>query len=157
MTRSALNVVLVAALLASCGGPVGTGVLIERYSAAGCVPVTLRLDIGPPTRVWDSTLRIREGQNVHVSGMQMPGGRIDVKYSSDGHQAVAAYPYDYIYPEDVRVNLSRELLYVKANGERASNGKAETWLFEYSLRDRRETTRLLVDPNMLPPVCAEPR
>jgi hypothetical protein len=35
----------------------------------------------------------------------MPGGRIDVKYLSDGKESVAADTGDYIYPADVRFDL----------------------------------------------------
>jgi hypothetical protein len=86
----------------------------------------------------------------------MPGGRIDVKYS-DGRVDVAADAYDYIYPADVRVDQSGEWLYVKASGIRATGGAAETWLFEYNLRRRLPTERLLVDPSVLPMPCPEVR
>jgi len=47
------------------------------------------------------------------------------------------------------------LLYVRAIGYRAFGGKAETWLFEYDMRQRRQRGRALVDPAVLPPECPE--
>ncbi len=154
--RASMMIFLVAGVGAQCARPVRTGPLIQRYSAAACVPVRLRTGIGPPTRTWDATLNIREGLDVHVSGAQMPGGRIDLKYS-DGRHDVTADAGDYIYPADVRVEQSGQRLYAKASGIRATGGAQETWLFEYNLLQRHPTERLRVDPSVLPMQCLEVR
>jgi hypothetical protein len=48
-------------------------------------------------------------------------------------------------------------LYVKASGSKAVGGEAQTWLFEYDLRQRRLRGRVRVDPNVLRPECPESR
>lgn len=109
--------------------------------------------IQPPTRAWDYMLKMRGGIDVHVSGAQMPGGRIDVRYTPDGKEDVAADAGDYIYPSDVRLDRAGERLYIKAHGAPAAFGGPQTWLFEYDLRQRRRTGRVLVDPSVLPQEC----
>ena len=151
-----MMIFLVAAVGAECARPVRTGPLIQRYSAAACVPVRFDPGLTPPTRAWDTTLNIREGLDAHVSGAQMPGGRIDLKYS-DGRDDVTADAGDYIYPADVRLDRSGERLYVKASGFRATGGAQQTGLFEYDLRQRHQTGRLLVDSSVLPMQCPEIR
>ncbi|MGH9147381.1 MAG: hypothetical protein ACRD1Q_11770 [Vicinamibacterales bacterium] len=111
--------------------------------------------IQPPSRSWDHTLKIREGIEVHVSGAQVPGGQIDVRYTPGGQEDVAADAGDYIYPSDVRFDGAGDLLYIKARGAPAAFGGPQTWLFEYDLRKRRQTGRLLVDPQVLPQECPE--
>jgi hypothetical protein len=109
--------------------------------------------ISGPTRAWDYTLKTHEGMAVHVSGAEMPSGRIDVRYLSDGKEAVAADAGDYIYPADVRFNQTRERLYIKASGMPAAFGGPQTWLFEYDLRQRHQTGHARVDPSVLPQEC----
>jgi len=82
---------------------------------------------------------------------------IDVRFTSDGTQHTAANAGDYIYPADVRFDNGAHLLYVKASGHRAAFGEAQTWLFEYDLRDRRKRERALVNPDVLPRECPETR
>ena len=108
--------------------------------------------ISPPTRAWDYTLKTHEGTAVHISGAQMPGGRIDLKYTQGGKETVAANAGDYIYPADVRFDRNSGRLYVKANGTAASGG-SQTWLFEYDLNKQRRTGRSRVDPSVLPQEC----
>jgi hypothetical protein len=69
----------------------------------------------------------------------------------------AANAGDYIYPADVRFDDTAGLLYVKAGGHRAAFGEAQTWLFEYDLRRRKQRDRTLVDPDVLPRECPETR
>jgi hypothetical protein len=109
--------------------------------------------ISGPTRAWDYTLKTHEGMAVHVSGAEMPSGRIDVRYLSDRKEAVAADAGDYIYPADVRFNQTRERLYIKASGMPAAFGGPQTWLFEYDLRQRHQTGHARVDPSVLPQEC----
>jgi hypothetical protein len=127
--------------------------LIDGYSRAECVPVKFGPGISPPTRAWDYTLKTQDGVAVHVSGAERPGGRIDVKYGSDGKSEVAADAGDYIYPADVRFEASTEHLYIKASGIPAAFGGAQTWLFEYDLRNRRQTGKDRVVPSVLPQEC----
>ena len=57
----------------------------------------------------------------------------------------------------VRFDDRAGLLYVKASGHRAAFGQAQTWLFDYDLRQRRQRERALVDPDVLPRECPETR
>jgi hypothetical protein len=93
---------------------------------------------------------------VHISGAAVPGGRITVRFLPDGAEQVAADAGDYIYPADVRLDGSGDVLYIKASGSRAVGGR-ETWLFEYDLQKREQVTRVLVDPTVLPEQCPESR
>ena len=109
--------------------------------------------ISPPTRAWDYALKTRDGVAVHISGAQMPGGRINVRHTPDGKEAVAADAGDYIYPADVRFDRTSERLYIEASGVPAAFGGHQTWLFEYDLRQRHQTGHARVDPNVLPQEC----
>jgi len=135
---------------------VRTGQLIERYKQATCVPWTFHPAIRPDTRSWDYNFRTRQGVTAHISGAQLPGGRIDVTFEPGGQKTVAANAGDYIWPADVRIEPARDLLYVKASGS-AGGWRPEIWLIEYDLQHRRETSRLLVDGSALPEECAASR
>jgi hypothetical protein len=102
-------------------------------------------------------MTLRDGVTARVSGAQMPGGRIDVKYMPDGTDQVAANSGDYIYPADVRFDHDRELLYVKTSGTPAVSfwRGPQTWVFEYDLGARRRIARVRVDPAVLPQQCPE--
>jgi hypothetical protein len=147
---------LIAALLSlpGCEGPQQSGALVDGYRAADCVPVMSALNVQPPARAWNYTLKSRTGLDIHVSGVQTVGGRIVLKYLADGTQSVAADAGDYIYPSDVRVDHAQEKLYIKAAGTPAAFGGPQTWLFQYDLRQRHETARAEVDPWVLPSECS---
>jgi hypothetical protein len=152
--RRGLSIALLAlASLAGCARTIRSGALIDHYSRAECVPVRFGPGISPPTRAWDYILKTREGIAVHVSGADMPGGRIDVRYLSDGKETVAANAGDYIYPADVHFDPTSERLYIKATGVAAAFGGPQTWLFEYDLRQRQQTGHARVDPSVLPQEC----
>jgi hypothetical protein len=89
-----------------------------------------------------------------VSGAQVPGGRINVRYLTTGRESVAANAGDYVYPSDVRLNAQNDLLYVKASGL-AGGLRQETWLFEYDLRGQRLVERRQVVNDTLPAECPE--
>ena len=150
-SRSVISALAVA-VLAGCVRPIRTGALIDQYTRVDCIPVKMAIS-SPPTRSWDYTLKTRDGAMVHISGMQMPGGRIEAEYMPEGKAVVAANAGDYIYPADVRFDQTSERLYVKAKGIPAAFGGPQTWLFEYDLRQRRQTQRARIDPSVLPPEC----
>jgi hypothetical protein len=97
-------------------------------------------------------LTLRDGSKVLVGGAQAVGGKIVLRFLSDGAEVVAVDPGDYVYPSDVRVDAGTSRLYVKATGQ-AGGIRAETWLYEYDLTRRRRGSRLLVDPAVLPGEC----
>ena len=101
-------------------------------------------------------LTLSDGSKVIVSGAQVPGGLIAVRYPTTGRVSVAASAGDYVYPSDVRMNAQGNLLYVKASGIAAGIWQ-ETWLFEYDLRTERLVTRQQVVDDALPAECPEPR
>jgi hypothetical protein len=101
-------------------------------------------------------VEIAGGARATVEGAQMVGGRITLKYESDGPSVDAAVPGDYIYPSDVRISSKRDRLYVKASGFAAGIRK-ETWLYEYDLQNRKQMRKKLVDPAVLPDECRMPQ
>ena len=140
-------------VLVGCSRMVRSGPIISAYENAECIPVEFVPGSIPPTRVWDYKLVTPSGITVHISGAQMPGGRIDLTYQSDGMGVVAADAGDYIYPADVRFDRTKERLFVKASGVPAAFGGPQTWLFEFDLARRQEMGRVRVDPTVLPREC----
>jgi hypothetical protein len=94
-----------------------------------------------------------KGVTVQISGAQVPGGQIDLRYQSDGTEVVAANAGDYIYPADVRFDKQKERLFVKASGVPAAFGGPQTWLFDFDLSRRQQIGRIRVDPAVLPEEC----
>jgi hypothetical protein len=128
--------------------------LVARYRAATCLPFVNQA-APPHSRVWETTVPLRDGSQVAIKGAQMPGGRIVVLYSVTGHQFVAADAGDYVYPSDVRFDARNDLLYVKAAGL-AGGIWERTVLFEYDLRQHRLVTRRRVNGRDLPGACPSP-
>jgi hypothetical protein len=148
--------IAIACCSAACCGPVSHAPIIERYRAAACIPFSPNPRISPGTREWDTMLRLSDGSKVIVSGAQVPGGLVAVRYPTTGRVSVAANAGDYVYPSDVRMNAQGNLLYVKASGL-AGGIWQQTWLFEYDLRAERLVTRQQVVDDALPTECPEPR
>jgi len=138
---------------AGCDRVIRSGPIIAGYENAACIHVEYGRGISPPTRAWDDSLVTSDGLAVHISSAEMPGGRINVRYQSDGSDIVAADAGDYIYPADVRFDRAQERLYIKASGVPAAFGGPQTWLFDFDLAGRRQTNRAQVDPTVLPPEC----
>ena len=141
---------LVVLSFAGCSSPIRSGPLIDSFNRAECIPVTLGQKTGSPARTWDYLLKTLETGGVLITGRQIPGGRIVVKYGATGQDEVAANAGDYIYPDAVRFNGDR--LYIKASGVPVI-GADQTWVFEYDLRHHRQTGRLRVDPSVLTKEC----
>src|ERR1039458_1385734 len=107
----------IALCTAACRGPVSEAPIIDQYKAAACIPFSPNPKVSPPhTREWETPLTLSDGLKVTVSGAQIPGGRIHVRYLTTGRESVAADAGDYVYPSDVRLNAQVDLLYVKASG-----------------------------------------
>ena len=68
ITRAVIFCTAIAACEA-CRGPVSKDPIIEQYRRAACVPA----DETHQTREWDTTLTLRNGSKVVVTGAQMPG------------------------------------------------------------------------------------
>jgi hypothetical protein len=128
--------------------------IIDRYKAATCVPFSRNPSVRPHTREWDTTLTLSNGSKVIVTGAQVPGGQIVVRYPASGGVVVAASAGDYIYPSDVRIKAQSDLLYIKASGL-AGGMRQQTWLFEYDLRSERLLLRQQVGDSGLPTECPE--
>jgi hypothetical protein len=99
-------------------------------------------------------LSLRDGSQVIVSGLRLPGGWIEVSYPATGQKFVAAKVGDYVYPSDVRIDAQNDLLYVKATGL-VGGISQRTYLFEYDLRQHRLLTRRRVK-GALPEECPDP-
>lgn len=140
-------------VLVGCTRTVRSGPIISGYEIAECVPVERGPGIAAPARVWDYQLVTPKGVTVQISGAQVPGGQIDLRYQSDGTEVVAANAGDYIYPADVRFDKQKERLFVKASGVPAAFGGPQTWLFDFDLSRRQQIGRIRVDPAVLPEEC----
>lgn len=136
-------------IMVSCVMPVSDSPLIARYAAAVCIQPTTD---SANERSWEGDLVLPTGARVIVRAAQMPGGRVEVSYPGGAAPTIAVSPGDYIYPADLRVDLSSGLLYVKARGLAAGISK-ETWLFEYDLRSQKLVDRVRVKADALPPEC----
>lgn len=145
-----------AACCVACRGPVSKAPVIERYKAAACIPFSPNPAASPHTREWNTPLTLDDGSKVMVSGTQSPGGRINIHYLTEGRHSLVADAGDYVYPSDVRFNIQKDLLYVKASGL-AGGIIQETWLFEYDLRSQQQVLRQRVVNAALPPECPEHR
>src|SRR5438128_12258855 len=109
----------VTALVPGCPRTIRTGALIDQYSRAECVPVRFASGV---SRAWDYTLKTRQGIAVHVSGAEMPGGRIHVRYLSGGNEPVAADAGSYMCPADGRVAPTSARSYIKPRAIPAAFG-----------------------------------
>jgi hypothetical protein len=142
--------------LSGCLASSKSGELLDGYRAATCVtPLAEPKRIQPPTREWDAVLSLRDGSKVAVFGYQAVGGHISVKYGRPEVEAVVANSGDYVYPSDVRVDNSRDIMYVKTSGL-GGGLRQETWLFEYDLAKHSRLRVARVDPTVLPPECGLP-
>jgi hypothetical protein len=128
--------------------------IIDKYNAAACVPFSSGPRVSAHTRQWDAVLSLRDGVRAVVRGAQIPGGRVSVRYPSTHREVVAADPGDYIYPSDIRLDVSDDLLYVKAHGL-AGGVTEQTWLFEYDLHRERVLERRQIENGTLAAECAE--
>jgi hypothetical protein len=140
---------------AACVQAVRSDASIEHYRSARCVDSGIAEGVSPPTRGWNANLTTAAGAGFNVRGAQMVGGRIIVRYQPNGPEVVAANAGDYVYPSDVRINDAKSILIVKAAGLAAGIWH-ETWLYEYDLDGRRQLSKVLVDPSVLPEECAMP-
>jgi hypothetical protein len=138
--------------LVGCDVAVSHAPIIDRYKTAECVspsemPGLIR------SREWNADFALLDGSHVAITGAQMPGGRISLRYVKNVKDIVAADAGDYVYPSDVRLNPHNDLLYVKAVGLAAGIWE-ETWLFEYDLRARKLLTRQKIKNNTLTDECS---
>jgi hypothetical protein len=143
-------------LVVACQRPITSGAIIDRYGSARCVEPTIVKGVNPPTRGWDATLTTARGAQVIVSGADRVGGLIALHYQPNGPEVIAANPGDYIYPSDVRIDDRRTILYIKARGLAGGIWK-QTWLYAYHLDERRQISRVRVEPGVLPAECPTPK
>jgi hypothetical protein len=131
--------------------------LIEQYKTATCLPITTSPYVpeDKKTRFWDTTVVLRDGSTVTVKAATMTGGVVNLIYLVSGQQYVAANAGDYVYPTDIRIDTQHDRLYVVASGL-AGGIWHRTVLFEYDLRERRQTARRGVKDRDLPNECPGP-
>ena len=120
--------------------PIAKDSVVDRYAHAVCLPVGPLGSINLPTRSWDETLKMRTGAPVHVSGAQMVGGGVVLTYPPSVREYSPADSGDTSYPAEVRVDPSRDLLFVRMSVVPIQGWEAVPILFEFDLRKR---TRVL--------------
>ena len=140
-------------LLCACQSPIGNEIIPE-YKRASCLVFSHEPKIHPPTREWDTTLTLKSGVQVVVTGFDAVGGIVTLRDVASGKRWIAVNPGDYIYPNDIRIDSQREYLYVRASGL-AGGINQETWLFEYDLNERRLLRKERVAEKALSPICSE--
>ena len=146
--------IVIAGFAAACRSPVSHAPIIDHYQAAACIPFSVNPKASPHTREWETALTVKDGSKVIVTGAQMPGGRVNVRYPTSGRELVAADAGDYVYPSDIRLDGRSDSLYVKAAGLAAGIWQ-ETWLFEYDLHNQKPIERRKVASDALPTECPE--
>ena len=76
-----------------------------------------------------------------------------VSYPATGQQYIAAKPYDYVYPIQIRIDVENDVLYVAAN-VLAGGFWDQTWLFAFDLRERKQTARRKIRYKDQPAGCS---
>jgi len=153
--RTILPFIMISFGAVACQGPARSGAVIDRYRSAECVRPCIAKDVWPATRGWDATVIVAGGAKVKIQGADMIDGRIVVRHEPNGPRIVAVEREDFIYPTDVRFDEARGILFVKTSGL-AGDRWPQTWLYEYDLKRNRKISRLLVDPEVIPPECPMP-
>jgi hypothetical protein len=132
---------IIAGAVAGCAAVMQTGPIIDSYNRARCV--SPRQD--PTMRVWDQEIELRNDALVRVSGARAFSGAVRVTYLADGREVVAAKVGDYYYPLDIRMDDTREHLYIRTEGcsplANTPFGGCGVTLFEYDLNARQQTHR----------------
>jgi len=112
--------------------------MLSKYKLARCLPY-----LGGARgheRAWNTILSLRDGSKVTVEAAARPGGGVAVTYEQGGQRYIAADPYDYIYPMDIRVDSKNDILYVAASGLVGGLWQ-QTWLFAFDLHERKPIAR----------------
>lgn len=149
--RSLEGVVLILLACSAIGGAEdSTTSLLAKYKAATCLAPRARPGHGVD---WNTTLSLRDGTNVIIRGTGFAGGKVVVSYPATGQEYVAAKPYDYVYPVDIRIDPKTNMLYVAANGL-AGGIMEQTWLFAFDLRERQQVARRKIRHDDLPAACS---
>jgi len=156
-STNALKLIAGAVLLTvscPCRGDPGrsTKSLIERYKVATCLPFSVKGN----ARIWDTVVSCSDGSKINVKAMGLAGGKCTVIPETTHQSFVAAAPGDYIYPYDIRVDIQNDLLYILARGL-AGGIWERILLFEYDLRQHRQTERRRIREADVPERCAEGR
>jgi hypothetical protein len=92
MPRLLLLFLFVILIGVSCDKPIRSGALIDAYRTAACVVPGFANGIEPPTRGWDAEIAIAGGSKARVTGADVVGGDIRIRYERDGQEMVAVDP-----------------------------------------------------------------
>jgi hypothetical protein len=147
---SAMCAILIAGAQ-GCARPVREHPVIGAFRGASCVHSTTTTD--KEARRWAAALVLSSGEKLTVEAVHGPGGTVELLDSASGKRWKVADSGDYVYPSDIREDLSKEQLIVKTEGLAAGLSE-ETWLFQYDVRSRRLLARVRVEPDVLPQDCA---
>lgn len=145
------SLALMLAGVGACSGMKSGGELIDQFSKAECLPPSERN--AQSLLLWRSPITTRSGIRAIVLGLKDINGQIHVQFGAESKPVVAVFPKDFLGPTDVRVDINQDWLFVRAYGDTALGGKAETWLYKYDLRDRKVISESRVDPSVLPKEC----
>ena len=138
---------------AMCSAKESTASLLSKYKVATCLPFW---EEAGHARYWKTTVSLRDGSKVSVHGAGFAGANwVFVSYPATGQEDIAAKPYDYVYPLDIRVDPQTDILYVAANGL-AGGIWDQTWLFAFDLREHRQIVRRRIRYKDLPAMCPGP-
>jgi hypothetical protein len=128
-----------------------TAYLLERYRTATCLPSKINPE---GIRVWDSTMALRNESKVSVHAAAFAGGNhVVLSYADTGREDVAAKPYDYVYPIEIRLDPQDDTLYIAANG-RVAGVWEQTWFYAFDLRTHRQIARRWIRYRDLPSSCS---
>ena len=134
----------------ACARPVRAHPVIGAFRGASCVPSTTTTD--KEARRWSAQLALSNGEKLAVEAVHGPGGTVELLDSTSGRRWTVADSGDYVYPSDIREDVSKEQLFVKTQGLAAGLSE-ETWLFQYDVGSRRLLAQVRVAPDVLPPEC----
>jgi hypothetical protein len=84
-------------------------------------------------------------------------GSVAVEFPADNTRHTIASSGEKSNPVEVRFDAATCRVYVHSVGSPLFTDVAPTWLVEYDLKQRRQVQDAVVDPQVLPPRCPEPR
>jgi len=112
--------------------------LINEFTAAQSLPTLPKeKPTGWEPPKWRNEIHLNNGLQVRIEGFGFVGGEVVAIYGDDNKSRLVAHPGDYVYPSEIRIDPSRQRLYVLANGFAAGIWK-ETRLYEFDLVKRKQ-------------------
>jgi len=139
----------------SAAVPIARDSVVDRYVHAVCLPTGPLGSFNLATKSWNELLETSSGAPVHVTGAQRVGGGVVLAYPPSAREYFPADSSDTLYPSEVRVDLTQDLLFVRMSAPPILGWGQVPILYEFDLRKRTRVTDLRVDPSALPPPCSD--